>query len=311
MIAAIPPILLSQALGTHADSAKNTIDEQQIASGGKRTYIHLFEPTVEQRVQSSELITQTPEEGEFTLTDKQNTQYYGTFTMGAQKQQFTGVLDTGSSNIWTPEINCSTSGCEGKEKFNPNLSRTFSTNNQELSIQYGTGSMQGYVGYDTVTFGGITVTNQGVGLASQLSDNFQNSPFDGIFGLAYKSIASDQVTPWMDNAVAQGLIPKAIFSFYLSNTPANGAGRLIIGEPDPDYYQGDITWHPLQSLETGDPVDFYYNIAFDSIAVNNDSIPLSCQYQGHCRAIVDSGTSLIVGPAHDIASIQNASIFQS
>ena len=306
MIAAIPPILLSQALGTHADSAKNTIDEQQIASGGKRTYIQVFEPTVEQRVQSSELITQTPEEGEVTLTDKQNTQYYGTFTMGSQKQQFTGVLDTGSSNIWTPEINCYTPGCEGKEKFNPNLSRTFSTNDQALSIQYGTGSMQGYVGYDTVTFGGITVTNQGVGLASQLSDNFQNSPFDGIFGLAYKSIASDQVTPWMDNAVAQGLIPKAIFSFYLSNTPANGAGRLIIGEPDPDYYQGDITWHSLQSLETGGPVDFYYNIAFDSIAVNNDSIPLSCQYQGHCRAIVDSGTSLIVGPANDIASIQNA-----
>ncbi|WP_257286159.1 pepsin-like aspartyl protease [Endozoicomonas sp. SESOKO1] len=306
LFAAIPPILLSQAIAAEVDVSKKSICHQQAVSAGKRAYIQVLEPTMEQRLQNSILIKQTPEEGEVTLTDKQNTQYYGTFIMGAQKQPFTGILDTGSSNIWTPENNCSTPGCQGKEKFNPNLSSSFLTCGQELSIQYGTGSIQGYVGYDTVTFGDITVTNQGIGLASQLSDDFQNSPFDGIFGLAYKSIASDQVTPWMDNAVAQGLIPKAIFSFYLSNTPANGTGRLIIGEPDPDYYQGEITWHSLQTLETGDPVDYYYNIAFDSIAVNNDSIPLTCQHQGHCRAIVDSGTSLIVGPANDIASIQNA-----
>ncbi|USE33946.1 pepsin-like aspartyl protease [Endozoicomonas sp. SCSIO W0465] len=306
LFAAIPPILLSQAFAAQGDVANKSLFDQQAVSSEKRTYIQVHEPATEQRLQSSELITPAPEDGEVPLTDHQNTQYYGTFTMGSQKQQFTGVLDTGSSNIWTPETNCYTPGCEGKEKFNPNLSSTFFTEDQELSIQYGTGSMQGYVGYDTVTFGGITVTNQGIGLASQLSDDFQNSPFDGIFGLAYKSIASDQVTPWMDNAVTQGLIPKAVFSFYLSNTPGNGTGRLIIGEPDPDYYQGDITWHPLQPLETGGPVDFYYNIAFDGIAVNNDSIPLSCQSQGNCRAIVDSGTSLIVGPANDITNLQNA-----
>lgn len=306
LMASIPSLVFSQALVTHAGVAEKTVMDQQAASGGKKAYIQVLEPTMEQRRHSSELITQTPEEGEVVLTDKNNTQYYGTFLMGSQSQKFTGVLDTGSSNIWVPKKGCVTSGCEGKEKFDPDLSQTFTTSGQELSIQYGTGSMQGYVGYDTVTFGGISVTNQGIGLANQLSDNFQNSPFDGIFGLAYKSIASDQVTPWMDNAVAQGLIPKAIFSFYLSNSPGNGAGRLIIGEPDPDYYQGDITWHSLQSLETGGPVDFYYNIAFDGIAVNSDSIPLTCQYQGNCRAIVDSGTSLIVGPANDVASIQNA-----
>uniref|UniRef100_UPI002147A7F5 pepsin-like aspartyl protease n=1 Tax=Endozoicomonas sp. ONNA2 TaxID=2828741 RepID=UPI002147A7F5 len=306
LFAAIPPVLLAQALTTQGDVSERSICDQQALSGGTRVYIQVQEPPVKQQLKSSELITQTPEKGKVALTDKQNTQYFGTFTMGAQQQQFTGVLDTGSSNIWAPESNCYSPGCQGKEKFNPNLSNTFSTYDQELSIQYGTGSMQGYVGYDTVTFGGITVSNQGIGLASQLSDDFQNAPFDGIFGLAYQSIASDQVTPWMDNAVAQGLIPKAIFSFYLSNTPANGSGRLIIGEPDPDYYQGDITWHPLQSLATGGPVDAYYNIAFDGIAVNNDSIPLTCQSEGQCRAIVDSGTSLIVGPANDIASIQNA-----
>ncbi len=302
LIASIPSLILSQALFTHAEELEKKLSEQE-QSQSQRAYIHVHEPTKEQRLKSSELITQTPEEGEVVLGDKHNTQYFGAFLMGSQNQEFTGVLDTGSSNIWTPEKNCLSPACENKQKFDPELSQTFSTNDQELSIQYGTGNMQGYVGYDTVTFGGISVFNQGIGLASQLSDNFQNSPFDGIFGLAYKNIASDQVTPWMNNAVQQGLIPKAIFSFYLSNTPSDGKGRLIIGEPDPRYYQGDITWHPLQSLETGGPIDFYYNIAFDSIAVNTENVPLSCQNQENCRAIVDSGTSLIVGPAEDVSNI--------
>ena len=62
----------------------------------------------------------------------------------------------------------------------------------------------------------------------------------------------------------------------------------------------------LPEGETGGPADFYYNIVFDGIDVDSTSIPLTCQYEGTCHAIVDSGTSLIVGPAQDIANIHNA-----
>ncbi|WOG29931.1 pepsin-like aspartic protease [Endozoicomonas sp. 8E] len=303
LFAVVPSMLLSQALAAPTDVTKKSIFDQQADSKGKRAYIQVLESTADQ---SSKLKAQTPEEGEVTLTDRHNLLYFGAFTMGAQKQPFTAVLDTGSSNIWVPEKNCYTAGCRGKKKFDPDRSSSFFTYGRELSVQYGTGSMRGYVGYDTLTFGGITVTKQGIGLATQLSHYFKNFSFDGLFGIAYKSLASDKVTPWMDNAVAQGLISKAIFSFYLSNTPGDGASRLIIGEPDPDYYQGDITWHSLQSLETGGPVDQYYSIAFDGIAVNDVSIPLTCQDQGQCRAVVDSGSSKIVGPANDIASIRDA-----
>ena len=239
------------------------------------------------------------------LTDEHNLQYFGEFQLGSKNQTFSAIMDTGSSNIWVPGSNCVSEACQGKASFDPSSSDTYSTQHEQLTIQYGTGSMEGEVGYDSVTFGGVTVKNQGFGAAYELSNDFLNSPFDGSFGLAYRSIASDEVTPWFDNAVKQGLIPKAIFSFYLSNDPGDGTGRLIIGEPDPDYYQGDITWHSLKPIETGGVADFYYNIDFGGIGVGGNSVPLTCQSSGNgvCHAIVDSGTSLIVGPAADIQNI--------
>ncbi len=132
LIASIPSLILSQALFTHAEELEKKLSEQE-QSQSQRAYIHVHEPTKEQRLKSSELITQTPEEGEVVLGDKHNTQYFGAFLMGSQNQEFTGVLDTGSSNIWTPEKNCLSPACENKQKFDPELSQTFSTNDQELT----------------------------------------------------------------------------------------------------------------------------------------------------------------------------------
>ncbi|MFK0572688.1 pepsin-like aspartyl protease [Endozoicomonas sp.] len=299
-------LIFSQTLLTYADVISQTPMEQQISSPSKRACIQILEPPPEHNINSIELLTHALEPGEIALTDNHNTQYYGTFFIGNPNQKFDGILDTGSGKIWVPDKHCFFVACRGKEIFYPELSQSFSTDYQGLSIQYGSGSMQGYRGYDTVTLGDIPVADQEIGLATWLSDSFQNTPFDGIFGLAYKSPADDPMTLWMDNAVLQGRIPKAMFSFYLSNTPANGASRLIIGEPDPYYYRGEINWHPILSLNTGSPMDVYYNITFDGIRINDRNIPLSCQHQGNCRAIIDSGTSLIVGPANDVFTILNA-----
>lgn len=46
------------------------------------------------------------------------------------------------------ENNCSL--LDNHEKFNPSQSSTFRKTTQPLQIQYGTGSMTGFLGYDTV-----------------------------------------------------------------------------------------------------------------------------------------------------------------
>ena len=202
LFASVSSIVLSQAVVVHAGNYAYSDDHA--ADTSKRIHVQLFDPDSKPELVASQLAAETTSKGQVGLTDQQNTQYYGAFMIGSNQQKFTGILDTGSSNVWIPDKSCSSQACLEKAKFDSSASTTFQTNNEPLSIQYGTGSLQGSVGYDTVTFGGMSVSDQGFGLAQELSNDFLNSPFDGIFGLAYRSIASDQVTPWLDNAVAQG-----------------------------------------------------------------------------------------------------------
>lgn len=64
--------------------------------------------------------------------------------------------------------------------------------------------------------GGISVANQVFGISQSEAAFMASMAADGILGLAFQSIASDNVVPVFYNMVQQGLVSQPMFSVYLS-----------------------------------------------------------------------------------------------
>ncbi|XP_076159280.1 pepsin A-like [Alosa pseudoharengus] len=227
------------------------------------------------------------------MTNDADMAYYGVISIGTPPQSFRVIFDTGSSYLWVPSVYCSSTACNHHNKFNPSHSSTFNNTRRSLQIQYGTGSMTGFLGYDIVAVGGIQVPNQIFGLSQTEAPFMAHMQADGILGLAYQSLAASGVQPVFYNMVQQGLVQN-YFSVYLSRKSESGS-EVIFGGYDPNHFTGSVAWIPLSS-------ETYWQITVDSVTVNGETV--ACN--GGCQAIVDTGTSLIVGPTSDISNLNNA-----
>ncbi|XP_002751243.1 chymosin [Callithrix jacchus] len=228
------------------------------------------------------------------LTNYLDCQYFGKIYIGTPPQEFTVVFDTGSSDLWVPSVYCNSVACQNHHRFDPSKSSTFQNMDKSLSIQYGTGSMQGLLGYDTVTVSSIVDPHQTVGLSTQEpGDVFTYSEFDGILGLAYPSLASEYSVPVFDNMMDRHLVAQDLFSVYMSRNEQGS--MLTLGAIDPSYYTGSLHWIPVTVQE-------YWQFTVDSVTV--DGVVVACD--GGCQAILDTGTSMLVGPGSDIFNIQQA-----
>lgn len=239
----------------------------------------------------------TPKEVPEKLTNFMDAQYYGEISIGTPPQTFTVVFDTGSSNLWVPSIKCSffDIACWFHKRYNSKTSSTYHQNGTQFSIRYGTGRMTGFLSLDTVTISDMKIQNQTFAEAvTQPGIVFVVARFDGILGMGYPSISVDGVLPVFDSILAQNLVEKKIFSFYLSRDPsAQPGGELLLGGTDPKYYTGEIDYYNVTRQA-------YWQIKADGVNVGSQ---LSL-CKGGCQAIVDSGTSLIVGPAEEVRALQ-------
>ncbi|GAB1302190.1 Pepsin A-5 [Apodemus speciosus] len=220
--------------------------------------------------------------------------YIGIISIGTPPQEFKVVLDTGSSVLWVPSVYCSSPACARHRTFNPLRSSTFLVSGRPVNVAYGSGEMSGFLAYDTVKIGDLTVVAQAFGLSLEEPGSFMEyAVFDGILGLGYPDLGLQGTTPVFDNLWIQGLIPQNLFAFYLSSKDEKGS-MLMLGGVDPSYYHGELHWVPVSKTS-------YWQLAVDSISMNGEVI--ACD--GGCQGIMDTGTSLLTGPPSSILNIQN------
>jgi len=228
------------------------------------------------------------------IKDYANAQYYGTVKIGSPPQEFQVIYDTGSSNLWVPEVGCVHCGYKwihgGKNKYDSDASKSFVEDGRDFSIQYGSGAVSGVFAEDSVILADdIEVKNQkfatihdaaGMGIA------FTFAYFDGILGLGFDSISVGGVETVFHQAIEQGAVEKPMFAFYLGD---NADGELTFGGYDDTKFEGDLSWVSLSDAT-------YWRI-------NTDGVKIGLFSSGPSDAIVDSGTSLITGPSKDILAI--------
>lgn len=220
-------------------------------------------------------------------------EYYAPVTVGSPPQTFQVVMDTGSGILWVPSDACEEDTCKAHTQFVEHESTSLQRDEGYVNIKYGTGNMEGRRATDLVQVAGMSVQRQDFLLSTAEHGNvFLNGRFDGVMGLGKKGLASilasdadDRGTPFYINLLQQQSLYKPEFSLFVSKT-MHHPGAVVFGGVNPALKKGPVHYH--QGLS-----DSYWMLDLLSMKVGDRVIDTS-----NARGIVDSGTSLLVGPAH-------------
>ncbi|KAJ5439871.1 Vacuolar protease A [Penicillium daleae] len=258
---------------------KVPLDEQFAAANIDRHVQSLGQKYMGYRPSSSYQDTSIkPEGGHNVLVDNfLNAQYFSEITLGSPPQSFKVVLDTGSSNLWVPSSQCNSIACFLHSKYDSSSSSTYKKNGTEFAIQYGSGSLSGFVSQDTLTIGDLQIKHQDFAEATEEPGlAFAFGRFDGILGLGFDTISVNKM----------GLLDEPVFAFYLGDTNKEGdESEATFGGVDKSHYTGEMINIPLRRKA-------YWEVDFDAISLGDNTAELE-----DTGVILDTGTSLIALPS--------------
>lgn len=228
----------------------------------------------------------------------QLTSFVGKISVGTPPQSFDVVFDTGSSNLWINSDECMAPSCLKHRRFKIKNSKTFHRTSTEMKVTFGSGDIQGQIVEDTVRLGPVSVLSQRWGAVGDEHGNVFDLNFEGLLGLSLPKLSSDTYVPLFDNIIKQERLEKNKFSFYYSS---NEKSAVVFGEPGEQYFHAPIQYILIDKRSPG-----YWQVEMKDIYVlkpNGEEKALNLCPGEPCRAVADTGTSLITAPTSKLPII--------
>merc|ERR1711988_163874 len=249
-------------------------------------------PVIEPKHMHQRLIAETE------LQNSDLVEYFGQVAVGTPPQYFKVVFDTGSGILWVPSHLCTGEACKDHTRLVEDTDESLKVDRGYVNIKYGTGRMRGRRATDIVKAAGVGVEKQDF-LLSTDEDGlvFRNGRFDGVMGLGKTDLAGilsrgeeGRGVPFYINAVNSKTLAEPKFSIFVSKHMGK-PGAVVLGGVNPKLYSGPIFTHKGHSTS-------YWMVAMGHMKVGGVHVPTN-----DARGIVDSGTSLLVGPPEIIENV--------
>lgn len=240
------------------------------------------------------------------------TAYFGQLFAGSpESQPFTVVFDTGSGHLILPSTACRSETCMKHRQYNRSKSETAvdieydgtpilptAQERDQLRISFGTGSVEGEFVEDVACLsadGGKAgrCTKLRIVLATTMSpEPFGLFDFDGVLGLGANALSLNPHFSFFGQMVAQYPQLQPRFAVRLARTD-EGQSAISFGGIDERWLapgaDHEVHWASVAMPELG-----YWQVQIKEVRIG-DTVLDDCA-DGGCRAILDTGTSLLGVP---------------
>uniref|UniRef100_A0A7S0AU61 Peptidase A1 domain-containing protein n=1 Tax=Pyrodinium bahamense TaxID=73915 RepID=A0A7S0AU61_9DINO len=244
--------------------------------------------------------------------------YWGMITVGSPPVKFKVVFDTGSGHLILPSSYCHSETCRAHKRYRRSKSSSAKDIDydgtivqpdearDQITILFGTGEVTGVFVEERVCLGDLTARNQyqyadyrydgcmnlRMIIATDMSEEpFKTFHFDGVLGLGLPGLSqapqfnlllvlADSVRQW------GGKRPN-IFSVFLSERE-DETSELTLGGFVRERLEGELFWNPVLEPQHG-----HWMLAIKAMRIAGEALSF-CE-EG-CRAVVDTGTSLLAVP---------------
>mmetsp|Transcript_65833 Transcript_65833/g.154084 ORF Transcript_65833/g.154084 Transcript_65833/m.154084 type:complete len:575 (-) Transcript_65833:50-1774(-) len=244
------------------------------------------------------------------------TAYFGKIHVGSpQPQNFTVVFDTGSAHLVIPNSACQRDTCLKHNRYNESMSESAvpiehdgtvlpkgGISQHSVSITFGTGKVSGTFVKDKACLGAADSENPGCAtvnmvVANDMSDQpFSLFHFDGILGLGLEALSLGPGFSFFGQMAAE-LPMQSRFSVFLARSD-QGQSSISFGGHDESKAASGFSWVPVAKPELG-----YWQVQVYQVRIG-DVVLDECA-DGGCRAILDTGTSLLGAPRQAIKTLHS------